>query len=40
VKLRLSLALAGGEIRDVTLSCDVTQTIADTARTLIRSGAR
>ncbi len=45
MKLRLTLAQTGGaggadgEAGDVTLSCDVTQTVAETARTLIRSGA-
>lgn len=45
MKLRLTLAPtdgasgAGGGAGDITLSCDVTQTVAETARTLIRSGA-
>jgi len=45
MKLRLTLASTGGaddangDAGDITLSCDVTQTVAETARTLIRSGA-
>ncbi|QBE48548.1 FtsK/SpoIIIE domain-containing protein [Leucobacter triazinivorans] len=38
MKLRVTLALPRGEWRDVSLSCDITTTVADTARTLIRAG--
>lgn len=38
MKLRVSLALPGGETRDVTISVDATATVGDVARTLIRAG--
>lgn len=38
MKFRLSLVLANGRLHDVTLSCDVTATVADAARALIRAG--
>lgn len=39
MKLRVTLALPDGGLHDITLSCDVTATVADTARALIRAGA-
>ena len=38
MKLRVSVVLPQGGMQDVTLSCDVTATVADVARSLIRSG--
>lgn len=38
MKLKVALALPNGALHDVTLSCDVTTTVGDTARTLVRSG--
>lgn len=38
MKLRLTLELPRGALHDVTLACDVTATVADTARALIRAG--
>ncbi|WP_336990980.1 FtsK/SpoIIIE domain-containing protein [Leucobacter sp. VD1] len=38
MKLKVSVALPHGGERDVTLSCDVTATVADVARALIRAG--
>lgn len=38
MKIRVSLALPQGGVHDVTLSCDVTATVGDTARTLVRAG--
>ncbi len=38
MKLRLTLDAPQADRRDITLSCDVTQTVAETARSLIRSG--
>ena len=39
MKLRVTLALPDGGLHDITLSCDVTATVADTARALLRAGA-
>ncbi|WP_449283083.1 FHA domain-containing protein, partial [Leucobacter sp.] len=39
MKLRVTLELPQGALHDITLSCDVTATIADAARALIRAGA-
>jgi S-DNA-T family DNA segregation ATPase FtsK/SpoIIIE len=39
MKLRVTLELPQGARHDITLSCDVTATVADTARSLIRAGA-
>lgn len=38
MKLRITLALPDGARHDITLSCDVTQTVSETARSLIRAG--
>ncbi|PRI10570.1 FHA domain-containing protein [Leucobacter massiliensis] len=38
MKLRVSLALPQGGVRDITLVCDVTTTVADVARTLLLAG--
>src|SRR5690606_32692771 len=39
MKLKLSLALPQGGTHDLTLSCDITATVGDAARALIRAGA-
>ena len=39
MKLRVSLLLHSGAIRDLAVECDVTTTVADTARALIQAGA-
>lgn len=39
MKLRLTLIQAEVGMSDVTLSCDVTQTVSETARTLVRANA-
>ena len=38
MKLKLALALPSGALHDVTISCDVTTTVRDTAAALIRTG--
>src|SRR5690606_26741514 len=38
VKLRVSVVLSRGAVRDVVLACDVTTTVADIARALVRAG--
>lgn len=39
MKLKLTLAVPQGGQRDITLACDVTATVGDAARALIRAGA-
>lgn len=39
MKLRVTLMLPHGGMRDITVSCDVTATVSDAARALIRAGA-
>ena len=38
MKLKVSVSLPQGGVHDVTLSCDVTATVADVARSLMRAG--
>ena len=39
MKLKVSLQLQGGSVHDITLSSDVTATVADAAHVLVRAGA-